>query len=314
MDDTGQPATDLISVCICTFKRPAGLQAALESVLKQKVLPGANFEIVVVDNDPLASANEQVYAIQCANPDSRLIYVNETTPGVSFARNRCLREASGNWIAFLDDDEAASTNWLSDLLETATEYKSDAVFGPVISKFQDAPPRWMTAKSIQERKRFPTGVSIGWQDARTGNVLFKKKLLNQIPPFDVAFAASGGEDSLFFARAVASGARLTWCDEGYVEEDVANARLTLPWLLRRAFVGGQNFVRIQAELKGYAQYPRYFFRGCGGIFVHLFLGLVYLSFSRANAFQHMRKLVGDFGKVLALFSGHVVAHGVDSEK
>lgn len=89
------------STIIPTFRRPAQLRAALESVLAQT---GVALEIFVVDDSPEGSAREVVDAIG----DLRVAYrqTPEPTGGrPSIVRNLALPEASGDYVHFLDDDD-----------------------------------------------------------------------------------------------------------------------------------------------------------------------------------------------------------------
>lgn len=87
------------SIVIPTYHRPQLLRRALESVLKQE---GAPFQVIVVDDGPSTAASLLVTDLQ----DPRLLYVaHERNKGVSAARNTGTREAAGEWIVFLDDDD-----------------------------------------------------------------------------------------------------------------------------------------------------------------------------------------------------------------
>jgi glycosyltransferase involved in cell wall biosynthesis len=89
------------SIIIPTFRRPAQLRAALESVLAQD---GVNIEVFVVDDSPEGSAREVVESLA----DSRVAYrkTPEPTGGrPSVVRNLALPEAKGEYLHFLDDDD-----------------------------------------------------------------------------------------------------------------------------------------------------------------------------------------------------------------
>lgn len=87
----------LISVVIPTYNRSAQVVAAVESVLQQTLLP---FEILVVDD---GSTDDTAEALSLFKDLIR--YLRIPNGGASSARNHGVREASGNWIAFLDSDD-----------------------------------------------------------------------------------------------------------------------------------------------------------------------------------------------------------------
>ena len=62
---------------------------------------------------------------------------------ISIARNACLDNSTGDFLAFIDDDETASNDWLVELMETAEATGADAVLGPVRAVYSDAAPGWM---------------------------------------------------------------------------------------------------------------------------------------------------------------------------
>lgn len=98
-----------LSVAICTKDRPEWLARLLVSLAPQRASLG--FEILVIDNNSESAAPRQVAE---SHPDVR--YFQERLTGLDFARNRALREATGDVIAFLDDDVMAEPGWAASLL------------------------------------------------------------------------------------------------------------------------------------------------------------------------------------------------------
>ncbi|MDH4231470.1 MAG: glycosyltransferase [Nitrospirota bacterium] len=95
-----------VSVIIPTFNRLAFLQAAVESVLKQTF---QDFEIIVVDD----ASNEDVQGIVQGFNDKRIKCIrHEVNKGEAGSRNTGILHATGEFIAFLDDDDT----WVPDKL------------------------------------------------------------------------------------------------------------------------------------------------------------------------------------------------------
>ncbi|MEO6057324.1 MAG: glycosyltransferase [Gemmatimonadales bacterium] len=92
-----------ISVAVCTHARTATLTRALDTLMAQRP---AVAEILVVDNAPPDDATHDLVA---RYPSVR--YVREPIQGLDFARNRALASASGEVVAFLDDDAVAEPGW-----------------------------------------------------------------------------------------------------------------------------------------------------------------------------------------------------------
>ena len=93
-----------ITVCVCTYQRPAYLARLLEALSRQRGTSRFMFSVVVVDNDADRSSETVVQdlAIRAHFP---LTYDCEPERNISLARNRAIRNATGNLIAFIDDDE-----------------------------------------------------------------------------------------------------------------------------------------------------------------------------------------------------------------
>ncbi|WP_035257699.1 glycosyltransferase family 2 protein [Desulfatirhabdium butyrativorans] len=100
-----------VSVIIPTYNRNRFLRRAIESVLQQRY---ADFELIVVDD---ASSEPVQDIVRCFDdPRIRLIR-HETNKGEAEARNTGILNASGEYIAFLDDDD----EWLADKLALQVE-------------------------------------------------------------------------------------------------------------------------------------------------------------------------------------------------
>ena len=88
----------LVSVIIPTFNRGYCLEESIRSVLEQSFI---DFELVVVDDGSTDNTSELVRRF----PAVKLIRLEEKNRGVSFARNRGVVEAQGDWVGFLDSDD-----------------------------------------------------------------------------------------------------------------------------------------------------------------------------------------------------------------
>jgi succinoglycan biosynthesis protein ExoM len=212
----------------------------LLSSLMQQDLDGIAMRFIVIDNDREESARAVVEQFRQTS-GVEIMYDVEPQQNIALARNRALSHVSADYFAFVDDDESVSKQWLPSLLNAMKEYRADFVFGPVMSALPVNAPNWAVA--CFTKKPLDTGTLMEFGGA--GNVLGKTSTINHpVARFNPAFGLTGGEDTEFFYRLYLSGKRLVWCNEAWATEPVPDTRLTLQWIRRRGFRGGQTYRRI----------------------------------------------------------------------
>jgi len=120
-----------VTAIVCTHGRADLLERCLASLvaLRERGAPGApRLEILVVDNAPSDGRTHEVVA---RAPDVR--YVCEPIAGLDFARNRGMREATGAFLAYFDDDVVVDPGWLEGFVDAwAAHPDAAAVTGPVL--------------------------------------------------------------------------------------------------------------------------------------------------------------------------------------
>jgi len=110
----------LVSVVMPTHNRAALLTRAIRSVQHQTY---PHLEIIIVDDASADNTREVIESLH----DSRIRYIrHETNRGGSAARNTGIRAATGQYIAFLDDDDAWEPDKTAEQLAILAQY--DAVF------------------------------------------------------------------------------------------------------------------------------------------------------------------------------------------
>jgi glycosyltransferase involved in cell wall biosynthesis len=118
-------SADRISVIVPTRRRPHLLPRAVASVFAQT---HANFELLVVDDNDPADRAATAAALAPWRGDARLrSLVNPHRRNCSAARNCGLRAATGEWVTFLDDDDAYRPAKLARQLALARERNAPLV-------------------------------------------------------------------------------------------------------------------------------------------------------------------------------------------
>ena len=230
----------MISIVIPTQRRPGGLETAMRSAFAQTGIDPAGVELVVVDNDLVASARATIDRV-CAEAPFAVTYVHEPDPGVANARNAALAAARGDYIAFLDDDEEAPEAWLKSLVETQAIFQADVVFGPVrgraprdVTRHRDYLERFFSRLGPEQSGLLDRHYGCG------NSLLRRDSLPDRNRPFSPVRNFIGGEDDMLFGTMMANGARFAWSAEAWVWEDPVPERLTLSYTIRRSFAYGQG--------------------------------------------------------------------------
>ena len=106
--------TPLISIVMPAYNAGKYIEQAIESVIGQTY---KNWELIVLDDGSVDDTKEIIQQkVQC---DKRIfLYENESNMGVSATRNRGIEVAKGDWVAFLDSDDA----WEKEKLEKQVSF------------------------------------------------------------------------------------------------------------------------------------------------------------------------------------------------
>lgn len=224
------PAPPSITVAVCTRDRPQYLARCLHSLREQapgpfRALPA--FEILVVDNAP---SDETSKSLVESLPGVR--YVREPKPGLNFARNRALREATTELLAFVDDDVAVDRHWLAGLVEAWLDHPDAAAFTGQILPYELATDAQIMFEQRGGFRRGFVRVRYGARLAgdclypgRAGifgsgaNMAFRRDVLLALGGFDDALdtgaALPGGGDLDIFYRVIRANYTLVY-EPGYL--------------------------------------------------------------------------------------------------
>ncbi|MEM7523545.1 MAG: glycosyltransferase [Pseudomonadota bacterium] len=226
---------ETVDICLCTYRRPH-LAETLRTVLAQETSALA-CRVIIADNDVEPSAKAMVEEIAAGAP-MPVTYVHAPKQNISLARNACLDAATGDWVAFLDDDETAPPDWIETLWRHATRTGQDIVFGPAHAIYPDDAPEWIREADYHTNLApVHNGVV---ETGHTCNVLMRwGEHETTRERFLLSKGRTGGEDVEFFFRMHRAGRILGSCDEAGVYEVTAPERLTYAWVRKRRFLAGQ---------------------------------------------------------------------------
>jgi len=172
-----------ISVAICSYNGARTIRDPLDALQR---LEYPDYEVIVVDDgsqDGMATIVKE-YDVQ--------VIVHPQNQGLSCARNTALSAATGEIIAYIDDDAYPDPHWLTYLAISLMNGEYAAVGGPNIPPLGDG---WI-ADCIANAPGGPTHVLLSDQVAEHipgCNMAFWKARLQDIGGFDPRFRAAGDD-------------------------------------------------------------------------------------------------------------------------
>jgi len=239
------------TVAVCTWNRSALLPVSLQSVATQT--GHVDYEVLVIDNASSDDTGAVVQALTSTLP--RLRYVFEPRLGLSHARNRALREARGDVVAFLDDDARAVPGWLDGLDPAFTANDLVACAGgPVHLDLPVPVPRRLPSTAPVYFGELDLGDTVRRLDfderPRGCNLAVRRDMATSLGGFRTELGRIGnsllsGEDDDFLNRVHAAGWQVWWAPDAAVAHRVDLSRLSLRWLFRRAWMQGRSEVALE---------------------------------------------------------------------
>jgi GT2 family glycosyltransferase len=218
-----------LTVAICTKDQPENVQrclASLQALESQIEGQDVAVEILIVDNAPSDSRTREIAQSQRGAFEVR--YTFERKPGLDFARNRAVREATGELLAFVDDDVVVDRGWLAGLMDAwACNPDAGAFTGLILPLELETEAQilfewrggfrrgFRTVRWHQDQYRddpiYPRGAGIFGTGA---NMAFRRDVLIEIGGFDEALDTGrplpGGGDLDIYYRILRAGYALIY--------------------------------------------------------------------------------------------------------
>ncbi|MFB7251402.1 glycosyltransferase family 2 protein [Microbacterium sp. NPDC056234] len=226
-----------VLIVVPTYRRTALLAPLIAEILAQCAGSEAPTRVVVIDNDPERSAEEEAAR-------SGVGYLHEATPGIAAVRQHALdAAASDELLIMIDDDVVPEPGWLDALVGTWSDTHAAVVVGYVRYVWPDGTDPWIRAGGFMRRDHPPTGTVL--QSISTGNVLFDVAQVRDLGVrFDVSLGLMGGEDLLFGRELRAQGGLIVAAAKSVARDDVPVERTTRPFVRRRTISQGQARVLL----------------------------------------------------------------------
>jgi glucosyl-dolichyl phosphate glucuronosyltransferase len=230
-----------ICIGLPTWNRADVLYRTLQQLFQVTVPDGVSLEVFVVDNN---STDHTQDILKRFDREGRLRVLFEKRQGRSWALNRAISEAEGDYIIWIDDDILVSEGWLAAYSAAFRHYPRAGVFGgSIVPRVESDVPDWFPDAldviggvfgkcTPPEGEIDPMGPFLPFG----GNVAVRLELQKQ-HLFDVRLGRQGGnlladEEARMIRAVLSSGHTGRWVPEARVEHLVPASYLKISHIRR----------------------------------------------------------------------------------
>jgi GT2 family glycosyltransferase len=234
------------SVVIPTYNRPRQITECLQA-LSCLCYPRDGFEVIVVDDGGIAPLEETVGQFR-GKLTLKLLWQKNSGP--ASARNRGASEATGEFIAFTDDDCTPYPRWLDALADTFHDAPDCGVGGKTVNALTDNLYAATSQLLLDYLYEYYNRDVLGAKFFASNNLAFPRKAFLDSGGFDTRYTRAAAEDRELCDRWISQGRHLQYAPEAVVSHAHA---LSLGTLWRQHFAYGRGafvFHRMKAERGG----------------------------------------------------------------
>jgi glycosyltransferase involved in cell wall biosynthesis len=222
-----------VTVVVPTSGRAGYLEVTLDSLSSQRT--ATPHEVIVVDDgsvDATPAVAERYGARAVRHGERR---------GLNAARNTGLREASGELIAFVDDDVYVPPGWLEALVEGAERHPdADAFGGPIRARFEGHAPRGCGREDPPI-----TTLDLGPADVEAemvwgANFAVRRSAVERFGEFDESFDRGHGDEEEWLLALRSAGGRIVYLADAGLDHRRAAGDSGLRSLARAAYHRGRG--------------------------------------------------------------------------
>jgi glucosyl-dolichyl phosphate glucuronosyltransferase len=249
-----------VSVIVATYNRAAMLDECLTHLLAQRFAPGD--EVIVVDNGSSDDTPSVIGRHQRASPVA-FAGLCESRPGKSHAVTRAVAAATGDILAFTDDDVNVGSGWLETLRTAFTDATVALAGGPVVPRWEQTVPSWLrAARDDYPRLGAPIalldyGVERGDLGPRTllgANLAVRRDVFASVGGFPVHLGKLrgtllSGEDHELCRRVRSAGRRSVYLPDAVVHHWVPADRARASYFLEWFFWSGITHAIMDADAR-----------------------------------------------------------------
>lgn len=259
-----------LDVLICTHNRRGLLKKTIYFLNNAKRPNHFSISLLVIANACTDDTIEflENYQSHASLESLSLKWFEEAKPGKSNALNTALQHLEADIIALVDDDHRIDDEYFMAIESTMLKYpNADFFCGRIIPDWNGTEPAWVHDQG--KYRIYPLPVprfDLGQQCIQLtrkiavpggGNLVVKKALIEKIGEFSIDLGPvgnnlGGAEDTEWVIRAYNSGACLIYNPEITQYHYVDTARLTILYIVKKAYERSASVVRLSDEAKSFA--------------------------------------------------------------
>jgi GT2 family glycosyltransferase len=278
-------------------------------------------DVLVVANACTDRTHALLDLYACAASDSAtrgirlpLRWVAEPRMGKSHALNCAIPLLTSERVAFVDDDHRVDGGYIEGVCRAAETYpEADILCGRILPDWDGTEPAWVHDNGPYRIYPLPVPrYDLGDRPISSphetttpggGNLVLRTALFDRVGDFSTVYGPvgrglGGAEDHEWVLRAISAGARVQYVPYIVQYHFVDPARLTIPYLVRKAYERSASAVRLGGTGNGKALIPAYMIRKAG-----VYSLAVLMSVGAQQRRFHLVRLAASLGEI----KGHMHA-------
>ncbi len=244
-----------VSVVVCTYaeERFEDFAEAVQS-LQSQTYDAVEIVLVIDGNAAVFERTKDRFS----DEDEIVVHCNDENSGLSYSRTRGVELATGEVIAFMDDDAIAEPDWIAELVRGYEETDAIAVGGRMVPEWVDENPEflpeefyWLIGANYEPRLD-------DWSEVRNtngSNMSFRREVFERLGGFDEQMGLTGdnqiqAEETEFAIRMQETFDQgMLYNPDAVVAHKIFDYRTEPSWVCRRAFWQGYSKRAIE-QLEG----------------------------------------------------------------
>ncbi len=246
----------MISIIVCTYNRIQYLPKTLLE-LKNQSVNNESYEVLIVDNNSTDGTWSVCEKILDDKTYDNFRLISEPNQGLSYARNRGVKESTGELIVFLDDDAFPVPIYLESITSFFSIKNNIFCAGGKILPLYEKKPKWMNRFlnplfAFQDKgdaiktfgtNEFPIGA----------NMIFEKSIFDKYGLFRTDLGRKGndmgaGEEKDFINRLRKGGERLIYLPEAEVTHVIPENRVSDSYIRKQAIGSGLSEMKRVSQI------------------------------------------------------------------